>query len=153
MNEELYALLEPVDLAKSHCPQFGDSGFGTSSTVQPQEFLQGALPPMIGQSFLQAGSSPPNIDGMASAAIWANCQVGDNSSDLPTCSSHSAFSIVLFISSQLGGVSCTGIGGPPMLEVPAPCALGPNFDLLAPLLQSSLPFFGVTFVLAILEFK
>ena len=38
---------------------------------------------MVGWSFLQAGSSPPNIDGPASAAIWTNCWVGDDSSDLP----------------------------------------------------------------------
>ena len=34
------------------------------------------LPPMVGQSFLLTGSSPPDIDGPASAAIWAKCQVG-----------------------------------------------------------------------------
>ena len=37
----------------------------------------GALPPMVGWSFLQAGSSP-EADGLASAAIWANCWVGDD---------------------------------------------------------------------------
>ena len=38
----------------------------------------GALPPMVGQSFLLTGSSLPNVDGLASKAIWANCQVGDD---------------------------------------------------------------------------
>ena len=47
----------------------------------------GALPPMVGQSFLLTGSSPPGIDGPASAAIWANCQVSNNEGDLPTSSS------------------------------------------------------------------
>ena len=44
----------------------------------------GALPPTVGQSFLLTGSSLPNIDGPASTAIWANCQVGNNEGDLPT---------------------------------------------------------------------
>ena len=35
----------------------------------------GALPPMVGQSFL------PKTDGPASAAIWANCQVGNDDGD------------------------------------------------------------------------
>ena len=39
--------------------------------------FHGALPPMVGQSFLWAGSSP-KADGPASAAIWANCQVGND---------------------------------------------------------------------------
>ena len=37
----------------------------------------GALPPTVGQSFLLTGSSP-EADGPASAAIWANCQVGND---------------------------------------------------------------------------
>ena len=40
----------------------------------------GALPPTVGWSFLLAGSSP-KTDGPASAAIWANCWVGDDDSD------------------------------------------------------------------------
>ena len=32
----------------------------------------GALPPVVGQSFLWAGSSP-EADGQVSAATWANC--------------------------------------------------------------------------------
>ena len=42
--------------------------------------FQGALPPMVGQSFLLAGSSP-KADGLASTAIWANCWVGDDDGD------------------------------------------------------------------------
>ena len=49
----------------------------------------GALPPTVGQSFLWTGSSP-EADGPASAAIWANCQVGNDGSDLPTSSSYLA---------------------------------------------------------------
>ena len=56
----------------------------------------GALPPMVGQSFLQTGSSPPDLDGPASAAIWANCWVGNDNGDCPTPSNHSASSILLF---------------------------------------------------------
>ena len=54
------------------------------------------LPPMVSQSFLLASSSPPDIDGLASTAICANCQVGDNSGNLPTSPNflhlHSSFS-------------------------------------------------------------
>ena len=42
----------------------------------------GALPPTVGQSFLLAGSSP-KAGGLASAAIWAKCQVGDDDGDWP----------------------------------------------------------------------
>ena len=45
---------------------------------------QVALPSTVGWSFLLAGSSPPNIDGLASAATWANFWVSDDSSNLPT---------------------------------------------------------------------
>ena len=37
----------------------------------------GALPPMVGWRFLLTCSSP-EIDGLASAAIWANCWVGND---------------------------------------------------------------------------
>ena len=51
----------------------------------------GALPPTVGQSFLLTGSSP-KADDPASAAIWANCWVGNDNGDLPTSSSHLASS-------------------------------------------------------------
>ena len=35
----------------------------------------GALPPTVGKRILLAGSSLPNVDGPASTAIWANCQL------------------------------------------------------------------------------
>ena len=71
----------------------------------------GALPPVVGQSFLQASSSPPNLDGPASTAIWTNCQVGDDDSDCPTLSNCSAASTHLSISATFGGASLTGDGG------------------------------------------
>ena len=71
----------------------------------------GALPPMVGQSFLLAGSSLPDIDGLASAAIWANCWVGNDEGDLPTPSSCSASMILHMISSAWRGASLAGVGG------------------------------------------
>ena len=71
----------------------------------------GALPPMVGQSFLWAGSSPPNLDGPVSAAIWTNCWVGNKCGDIPTSSSCSTSVILLMISSGSGGVSCAGDRG------------------------------------------
>ena len=106
-----------------------------------RNFFQGALPPTVGQSFLLTGSSLPKSDGLASAAIWANCWDGDNDSDLPTSSSHLASSThfsassILFSSSLMdkgflaGDGWCTGEGAsilslpilssPPWIRVPA----------------------------------
>ena len=76
----------------------------------------GALPPMVGQSFLLAGSSLPDIDGPASAAIWANCWVGDNEGDLPTPLSCSASMILCMTSSAHRGASLAGVGGAPLMR-------------------------------------
>ena len=67
--------------------------------------FQGALPTTVGWTFLQASSSPSNLDGPAFTAIWANCQVGNNDSDLPSPSSCSASAILLIISPASGGTS------------------------------------------------
>ena len=56
----------------------------------------GALPPMVGWSFLLTGSSLSESDGLASTAIWANCWVGNNDGDLPTSSSYLASATCLF---------------------------------------------------------
>ena len=69
--------------------------FGASSLFWLRGISSGALPPTVGQSFLLAGSFLPNVDGLASAAIWANCWVGDNSSDLPTSPNFSGSSTLL----------------------------------------------------------
>ena len=73
--------------------------------------FQGALPPMVGQSFFLAGSFPPNVHGSASAAIWANFQVGNDDGDLPTPSSCSAYAILLIILPACRGASWAGDGG------------------------------------------
>ena len=72
--------------------------------------FQGALPPMVGQSFFLTGSSLPESDSPASTASWANCQVGNDNSDLPTFSSHLASSTHLSASSILFSSSLTGEG-------------------------------------------
>ena len=122
--------------------------------------FQGALPPMVGWSFLLTGSSP-KADGTASTAIWANCWVGNDDSDLPTSSSHLASSTHLSASSIIFSTSlmgegflagdgwCTGDGG--LLPLSASSLL---FSLgwithLSPFCS----FFGVTFILAILSNK
>ena len=63
--------------------------------------FQGVLPPTVSWSFLLAGSFPPEVDGLASTVIWANCWVGDDSGDLPTSPNFTASSI-LFSNSLLG---------------------------------------------------
>ena len=76
----------------------------------------GALPPMVGQSFLLTGSSP-NADSPASAAIWANYQVGNDDGNLPTSSSHLASctcwstSSISFSTSLIGEGFLAGDGG------------------------------------------
>ena len=67
----------------------------------------GALPPMVGQSFLQAGSSP-EADGPASAAIWANFCVGNDDSDQPTSTSLFASSTRPIFSSNACATSLEG---------------------------------------------
>ena len=69
----------------------------------------GAFPPMVGWSFLLTGSSP-KTDGPASAAIWANCWVGNDDGNLPTSSSHLASSTCLSASSTIFSTSLLGEG-------------------------------------------
>ena len=71
--------------------------------------FQGTLPPTVGQSFLLTGSSP-EADGPASAAIWANCWVGNDDGDLPTSSSHLASSTHFSASSNFFSSSLVGEG-------------------------------------------
>ena len=89
--------------------------------------FQGALPPTVGWSFLLTGSSP-KADGPASAAIWANCWVGDDDGDLPTSSSCLASSTHLSASSPplwvrafwLGmGVVLVKVASSPSLPAPS----------------------------------
>ena len=68
---------------ESHHPQLIPVGF---FTFWPGGIPWGALPPTVSQSLLLACSSPPNIDGLASAAIWANCWASDDSGNLPISS-------------------------------------------------------------------
>ena len=83
----------------------------------------GALPPMVSWSFFLAGSSLPDVDGLASAAIWANCWVSNDKGDLPTPFSCSASAIHLIISSACGGASLAGVGGAPVMRASSPLFL------------------------------
>ena len=69
----------------------------------------GASSPTVGQSFLLTSSSP-KADVPASAAIWTNCQVGNDDGDLPTSSSCLASSTCLSASSNLFSSSLVGEG-------------------------------------------
>ena len=92
--------------------------------------FQLALPPTVGQSFLLAGSSPPNMDCQASTAIWANCQVGDNSSNLPIFPSFSASWLLLSSFLWVGVSSISGTGGVNQCRgfLGFHMDLGPHFD-------------------------
>ena len=101
----------------------------------------GALPPTVSWSFLLAGSSLPDVDGPATATVWANCQVRDNEGNLPTPSSCSASAILLIISSTCRGASLAGVGGAPVMRASSPsfhpshcpCLLYPCFCTPLPL--------------------
>ena len=113
---------------KSHNPQLVLPCLFSFPAVK-NSFLR-VFPPTVGWSFFLAGSSPPNIDGPASTAIWANCWVGNDCGDLPTSSSCSASAIFLIISSGLRGVPCTNDGGAPVLGAPGfYMYLHPGLDL------------------------
>ena len=113
----------------------------------------GALPPMVGWSFLLTVSSLPNVDGPASSAIWANCQVGNDEGDLPTplsccclCNSlHNLLSLWRGLFSWSRG--CTGDEGLLSLVSAFIAALICSTFISPPLF----PWQGVIFVLAILE--
>ena len=119
----------------------------------------GALPPMVGWSFLLTGFSP-KADGPASGAIWANCWVGNDNGDLPTSSSHLASSTHLSASSTIFSTSlmgegflagdgwCTGEGGLLPFAAHSFCF---SFDQSTHLFPLS--FFSISFVLAILSNK
>ena len=83
----------------------------------------GALPPMVGQSFFWAGSSPTDVDGPTSVAICTSCLVGNDPGDCPMSSS--------FFTSSLHLCTLLGVGGPLVsfgLPVPELLALlGPPF--------------------------
>ena len=109
----------------------------------------GALPPTVSWSFLLTGYSPPNIDVPASTAIWANCQVGDDPSDLPTSFNFSDIALLLSISLRVGGTSMSGAGG-------SACVWGSGLACTSAVVLTFLVFPlslfpGVIFVLAILE--
>ena len=101
--------MELLDLSKSNCARPVPPGLLDLSSLE--EFLLGALPPMVSQSFLLAGSSLPDVDGPDSAAIWANRWVGNDEGDLPIPSGCSASVILCIMSSAHGEASLAGVGG------------------------------------------
>ena len=135
---------------ESHCPQLVPPALLYFSGLH--ELLLGILASHNLLEFLLTGSSPPNINGLASVAIWANCQVGDDSSDLPTSSSLLVFTLLLLTSPGVGGASSVSTGGSASVggSVGAACTSTLVLTFL-PFPFSS--FLGVIFVLAILEWK
>ena len=111
-----------------------------------------ALPPTVGWSFLLGGSSPPDIDGPASTAIWANCQVGEDSGDLPTSPSFSASSTLFSNSLWVGGVTTSGTGGSTGAGSSWASTCTSTLVYIWRALFPS-PICGVFFVLAILEME
>ena len=113
-----------------NCPAFRNS-------------FQGALPPMIGQSFFWAGSSSADIDGPSLAAMSANCLIGDDSGDLHTCSSF--FTSSPFAPPHLG-LGASSVAGDPD-------SVGAGWTSTCVLTCQAFPHppFGVTFIHAMLE--
>ena len=118
--------------------------------------FQGALPPTVGWSFLQAGSSPPNLDGLASTAILDQLSGGQWWWWLPhsfqlLCLLHLLLHLFYPWWSLLSwGWGVNWKGG--LLPFSASIIL-PTLDhstLFSPPLS---PFLGVSFVLTMLEFR
>ena len=116
----------------------------------------GALPLTVSQSSLLVGSSWPKVYGPASAAIWANCWVGNDDSDLPTSftllassTCFSASSTCFFSSSLVGEGFLAGDGWWTGEGASVPSPLGPYWPpwIGEPTLSS---FLGINFILAIL---
>ena len=100
MDEELTASLVPAYLVESHHPQPVPPG--------PLKFFVGGLPTDSGPH----AAHFPNVGaGLASATIWANCLVGDDSSNLLAVSNTLSCSACLANSSCNGG--CLFKGAPP----------------------------------------
>ena len=135
---EFHTFLKVMDLAQSYCPWSVLIGLFNLSSYT------------VGWSFLLAGFFPPDIDGLASAAIWANCWVRHHSGNLSTSSSLSTSSTLSSNSLQVGSMLCAGgvslsgtgrstsTGGHLALAWMWACI----FIFLAPLV---LPFLGMTF--------
>ena len=110
-NKELCALLElPCFVQRETI--LGWYLLGIFTWPAYKNSFQGALPPtwLVWASCMQVPPLP-DLDGLASTAIWTNCQVGnDNDSDCPTPSNCSAASTHFSISSLLGEASLAGDG-------------------------------------------
>ena len=106
---------------------------------------------MVGQSFLQACSSSPELDGPASSAIWATCWVSNDGSDLPTPSNCSASAILLIISPASGEPPELEMGGGLVMMASSPLEAGAL--VLSTWVTPFSPFLRVTLVLAMLEFR
>ena len=117
-------------------PSWYLQGFFTFPTLRSS--FWGSFHPKVGQSFLLAGSSLPYIDGSASASIWANCQVGDDSSNLPTSPNFSVSSTLFSSSLWVGLLGLLALGGPPVLGVLVPVFSPPSPSCLPHFMASHL---------------
>ena len=86
-----------------------------------QELLPWGLAPTVSRSFFWAGSSPADINGPTSIAIYASCLVGDDSGNCPTSSSLLASSLHLSILPGVGGPLVSS--GSMAIPVPEPLAV------------------------------
>ena len=125
--------------------------FGASSLFQPRGIPSEGLASHGKLEFLLAGSSPPNVDGLVSTAIWANCQVGNNSDDLPISPNFSAASTLLSKSLCIRPVSTSGTGGSTSAGCSGSVCTSALVQTWRALLPS--PILGIFLVLAILEFE
>ena len=109
MDEKVSTLWKLADLMEGHHPWPVPPELLHLSSLK--KFLPGNLA-FHGQLELPSGwLLPLNIDGPASTAIWANCWVNDNSSDLPTSPNFSTPALLLSDSPGIGRASTSGPGG------------------------------------------
>ena len=147
-NKEVHAFLKVPDLTESHCPWSVPLGLLHLSSLE--EFLLGTFASHGRSELLLACSSPPDIDGLASTAIWANCQVGNDSGDVPTSSNFSASSTLLSSSLWVGAYSTSGTEGSAGTGGAGSVCISTLVQTWRALLPS--PICSVFLVLAMLEF-
>ena len=99
--------------------------WGFFSSAACQNSFWGVLPPMVGWSFLQAGSSPPNVDDLTSTAIWANLvKLVTTLVTSPTILVTLPPLSFCLVPPKLEGFLALSLGGLPLLKELAPHVLG-----------------------------
>ena len=149
MDKEVCTFLKLADLIKNHHPWLVPLGLLHLTGLQ--ELFPGSLA-SYNWSGLPSGQLLPTWHRWpASTAIWANCQVSDDSGDLPTSPTFSTSAILFSILLNIGGAFTSGTGG--SAGAGSSCSVCTSALVLTCRAFLPSPILGIFFVLAILEEK